>query len=174
MSSSATDFLTVVLNTYPITASAGVNGAISPSGSIFVTQGTNQTFTITPNANYRILSVTVDGVNQGAIGSYTFTNLQAGHTISATFALNTGCANGTDASGSALTLISDATPTINRRASVNGKYWVTKFGTPYYCFGRNTGGAGDYLIPIGTKAEMDSFWSNIGTGRNLPGLYRIP
>ena len=74
-----------VTPTYIIAASAGSGGSISPSGEVFVTEGGNQTFTITPNANYVIESVRVDGVNQGAISSHTFTNVTAGHAISATF-----------------------------------------------------------------------------------------
>ncbi|HXB02146.1 MAG TPA: chitobiase/beta-hexosaminidase C-terminal domain-containing protein, partial [Opitutaceae bacterium] len=72
--------------TFTITASAGANGSISPSGSVVVNQGTNQSFTITANSGFSVSSVTVDGASQGAITSYTFSNVQANHTISATFA----------------------------------------------------------------------------------------
>ncbi len=85
---SASDMVSAVFvltPTYIITASAGSNGTISPTGAISVTQGNNQTFTITPNSGYLISQVTVDSVNQGAIASYTFSNVQAAHTISATF-----------------------------------------------------------------------------------------
>ena len=51
--------------------------------------GDNATYTITPNACYSIADVVVDGVSQGAVGTYTFTNVTAAHTISATFVLNT-------------------------------------------------------------------------------------
>lgn len=71
--------------TFNITASAGANGTISPSGTVTVTQGANQTFTMTPNSGYAVNTVTVDGTSQGAITSYTFTNVQAAHTISVTF-----------------------------------------------------------------------------------------
>ncbi|HJW73708.1 MAG TPA: PKD domain-containing protein [Geothrix sp.] len=75
-----------VITKYVITASAGANGTISPSGSVSVTAGASQTFTITPNAGYAVSSVTVDGLNKGALTSYTFTNVSAAHTISASFA----------------------------------------------------------------------------------------
>ena len=52
-------------------------------------QGGSQTFTIAANTGYQISSVTVDGVSQGAISSYTFSNVTAAHTISATFAVKT-------------------------------------------------------------------------------------
>ena len=82
--------LRIVINavtpvTHTITASAGSGGSISPSGSVSVTAGGSQTFTVTPNANYNIASVTVDGVNQGAISSYTFTNVSGNHTIHVEF-----------------------------------------------------------------------------------------
>jgi hypothetical protein len=75
--------------TYTITSSAGANGIISPNGATSVNCGANQTYTITPNACYAIANVIVDGVSQGAIGTYTFTNVTATHTISATFSQRT-------------------------------------------------------------------------------------
>ncbi|UEG49902.1 hypothetical protein LK994_00255 [Ferruginibacter lapsinanis] len=78
------------LMTKSITASAGSNGSISPSGEANVAKGSNQTYTITPAANYIVQDVLVDGVSVGAVSSYTFTNLSSNHTISASFALCTG------------------------------------------------------------------------------------
>ena len=72
-------------NTYAITASAGANGAISPI-SATVKQGANQTFTFTPSPGYAVNGVTVDGTNVGAVSSYTFSNVQAAHSLSVTFA----------------------------------------------------------------------------------------
>jgi hypothetical protein len=68
-----------------ITASAGPGGTVTPAGEISVNAGTAQTFTITPGAGYRILDVEVDGSSVGARNSYTFSNLSANHTITATF-----------------------------------------------------------------------------------------
>jgi hypothetical protein len=73
---------------FTITTSAGANGSISPSGPVGVNPGANQTFTISPNTGY-YADVVVDGVDQGAITSYTFSNVTATHTISATFAITT-------------------------------------------------------------------------------------
>ncbi len=75
---------------YTITALAGTGGSISPAGAVSVASGSNQTFTITPDSGYAISQVLVDGVNQGAISSYTFTNVAASHTISATFVVGGG------------------------------------------------------------------------------------
>jgi len=69
-----------------LTASAGLNGSISPAGSFFRTRRASQTFTITPATGYHVSSVLVDGVSVGAVASYTLSNITASHTISATFA----------------------------------------------------------------------------------------
>jgi predicted aspartyl protease len=74
------------LGPFTITASAGAGGTISPSGNVSVNCGANQTFTISPSDKcHAILDVKVDGVSQGAISSFTFTNVQANHSIAATF-----------------------------------------------------------------------------------------
>lgn len=46
---------------YTITATAGNNGSITPSGSVSVNHGADQTFTIEADAGYEIASVSVDG-----------------------------------------------------------------------------------------------------------------
>jgi hypothetical protein len=71
-----------------IDASAGANGIISSSGRGSVLGGTNQKYMITPASGYRIADVVVDGVSKGALTSYTFYNIQAAHTIAATFTLD--------------------------------------------------------------------------------------
>jgi hypothetical protein len=71
--------------TYSITSSAGSNGAISPLGSRSVTYGGSQSYAITPSTGYRIAGVLVDGVSVGTVSSYTFSAVNANHTISATF-----------------------------------------------------------------------------------------
>ncbi|HSB30521.1 MAG TPA: carboxypeptidase regulatory-like domain-containing protein [Candidatus Sulfobium mesophilum] len=75
--------------TYTITASAGTGGSISPSGSVNVSSGGNQTFTITPASGYAISGVLVDGTSVGAVSSYTFSTVTANHTISASFKTST-------------------------------------------------------------------------------------
>lgn len=77
--------------TYTITATAVDNGSISPSGSVTVAEDADQTFTITPDSGYSIADVLVDGVSQGAIASYAFSQVAAEHTITVEFAANTYC-----------------------------------------------------------------------------------
>lgn len=77
-------------DTYTITATAGNGGSISPSGAVTVNAGADQTFAITPNSGYRIADVTVDGASVGARNTYTFEDVDADHTINATFTYNGG------------------------------------------------------------------------------------
>ncbi|MDD5558393.1 hypothetical protein [Candidatus Methylomirabilis sp.] len=77
------------IDTYTITASAGLNGSIAPSGAVTVNSGDSQTFTITPNAGFHVADVLVDGSSVGAVASYLFSNVTANHTISASFAIDT-------------------------------------------------------------------------------------
>jgi hypothetical protein len=72
-------------NTYAITPSSGQNGSILPLNDS-VGYDAGQTFAIVPNAGYYVSDVVVDGVDQGAITSYTFDDVTgSAHTISATF-----------------------------------------------------------------------------------------
>jgi hypothetical protein len=75
----------VEIITYTITANAGANGSINPEGSVTLIEGSDQTFTIVANKDYKIEDVLVDGTSVGAVSSYTFTNVTADHTISASF-----------------------------------------------------------------------------------------
>ncbi len=70
---------------YTIQVPEVVNGYISPSGTITVQPGMSDTFSITPNPDYKIKDVLVDGVSVSAVSSYTFSNITDNHTISATF-----------------------------------------------------------------------------------------
>jgi alpha-tubulin suppressor-like RCC1 family protein len=74
------------INTFTLNASGDARGSISPSGSIQVAFGANQTFTFTPNAGYQVVKVIVDGTSQGALPSYTFSNVTSnGHSLQVVF-----------------------------------------------------------------------------------------
>src|SRR5262249_31954895 len=77
------------INVYAITASAGAHGAISPSGTVNASHGSDKTFTLTPADCYHVADVLVDGSSVGPVTTYTFTNITGPHTISATFDINT-------------------------------------------------------------------------------------
>ena len=70
---------------HTITATAGANGSISPSGKVEVVEGADQAFSITANEGYEIESLKVDGKTVNTAASYTFPNVRAAHTIEATF-----------------------------------------------------------------------------------------
>jgi len=75
----------VALDTFTISASAGSNGSINPSGDVIVNEGSDQTFVITPDNNYQINAVVVDGYIVGKQSLFTFTNINNDHTITANF-----------------------------------------------------------------------------------------
>jgi hypothetical protein len=75
--------------TYVITSSSGPNGSITPAGTTTVTQGVNQTYSISPDANYYIKDVQVDGVSIGAVSASAFPSITTDHAITASFDINT-------------------------------------------------------------------------------------
>jgi hypothetical protein len=79
---------TFAINLYTVSASAGAGGSISPSGAVAVNHGSDQGFTVTPDANYHVADVLVDGGSVGPVTSYTFINVTAGHSIAASFAFD--------------------------------------------------------------------------------------
>jgi hypothetical protein len=78
--------VTFAVNQYTITVIQGAQGTISPGTSV-VNYGDSKTFTITPNVGYNITDVKVDGASKGVLSSWTFTDIQADHNITATFAI---------------------------------------------------------------------------------------
>lgn len=79
---------TIPAPNYNITATAGPNGSISPSGSVSVASGGSQMFTMTPSGGYYVDSVFVDNAYIGNPTTYTFTNVTANHSIHVVFAHN--------------------------------------------------------------------------------------
>ena len=83
---------------YTIEATAGAGGSISPSGSVSVREGGDQTFTITPDKGYVVSNVKIDGKSIGAVKSYTFENVSRTHTIEVIFVKGTASARTGDGS----------------------------------------------------------------------------
>ena len=81
--------------TYTISVTASEHGTVTHEGNdgdAVVNCGSSQSFTITPETYYRILSVIVDGqdvTSQLVDGVYTFANVTADHTIAVTFEIIT-------------------------------------------------------------------------------------
>ena len=102
---------------YVITATYGSGGSISAlnnssvgqasSGtttvtSVTVAQGASQSFSIAPATGYRIAGLTVDGAALTASTSYTFSNVTANHTLSATFVPNSYTITATAGTGGSI------------------------------------------------------------------------
>ncbi len=72
---------------YTIAASAGAHGKITPTGTLDVEKGKTVVYTITPDKDYRLIKVVVDGTAVAFTDNkYTFTNVTKNHTISVEFA----------------------------------------------------------------------------------------
>ncbi len=71
--------------TFTITAEAGANGSVTPSGEVPVTEGEHQAFTWEADEGYKVDTVLVDSEEVVAVGSYTFWNVTANHTITVSF-----------------------------------------------------------------------------------------
>ncbi len=137
--------------TYTISASSGTGGNISPSGTVTVSSGSAQTFTITALAGYAISTVLVDGAPVGAVGSYTFSNITANHTISASFtavgtsfAANSGGGQYTSQSGTVYQTDTDYSggTAASTTASITGTNDPTLYQTERY------GKTFSYNIPL--------------------------
>jgi hypothetical protein len=84
----AFEYSSITNTYYTIVATAGVGGTIAPGGNISVLENEDKRFDFTPNANYKLLKVLVDGVedNTALLNSYyIFNNVTANHTIYAEF-----------------------------------------------------------------------------------------
>jgi hypothetical protein len=191
-------------NHFTITASAGSGGSINPTGNVVVNQGANQTFTITANSGFNISSVTVDGTNQGAIGSFTFSNVQANHTISAAFSqqVSEGPFGGTpaaipgtvqaenyDTGGQGVAYnIGSINGTDNGYRSDGVDLEVTSdtgggvdlgwtFGGDWFKYTVNVATAGTYTVSFriaAPTAVTDAFHISNSSGTNLSGNVNLP
>lgn len=116
------------LNTYTVSATAGVNGIITPLSQT-VDHGATTTFTLTPAAGYHASVTGCDGSLNGL--TYTTGPITANCAVSATFALNTYTATATAGANGAITPASQSvnhgttttftvTPDANYHVSVSG------------------------------------------------------
>ncbi len=92
---------TFLINTYTVTATAGLNGSISPA-SATVDHGSTTSFTLTPDTGYHIDTVTGCG---GSLSGNTYTTgaVTGACTVSASFALNTYTVSTSAGTGGSIT-----------------------------------------------------------------------
>jgi hypothetical protein len=70
---------------HTLTATAGPNGSIEPSGTVGMEHGGTQKFTVIPSVDYEVEDVFVDGTSVGAAESYTFVDVREDHVIEVAF-----------------------------------------------------------------------------------------
>lgn len=87
--------------TYNVEATQAAGGVITETGVFDC--GTDVVYTITPDACYSITDVLVDGASVGAVDTYTFAAIDADHTITATFAIDTYTVTATAGQGGTIT-----------------------------------------------------------------------
>lgn len=99
--------------TYTITVTQATGGVITPSTST-VEYGDSITFTVSVSTGYNLTAVMVDGSSVGTGTTYTFTNVTANHTITATYSIQTFTITTTAGSNGS---ISPTNPSVNYGAN---------------------------------------------------------
>jgi len=162
---------------FTITASAGANGSISPSGSVSVTSGNSQTFTITPNSGYQVAGVLVDSTSVGAVTTYTFSNVTSNHTISASFsAVSTGgggTGGGGTGGGGLSTYLISASSVANGSISPSGSVYVYSGSDRTFAIAPNGGyQIADVLVDGSSVGPLTSYtFSNITANHTISASF---
>jgi len=165
---------------YTITSSAGTHGAISLNGSITINTGDDARFLISPDDHYSVAALTVDGGVVSSASSYTFTNVQAAHLISVTFALSsfaiTYDANGGGSSPSPTSSAYNVEVKLNSGSSLA----KTGFNFGGWLIGGNIYD-GSESFTVSSSLTATAVWNeatytisyegNGGTGGQAPGSY---
>ena len=102
----AIQFGLINLAIYTLTASSDANSIISPSGTMIVNAGSNQSITFSPiNGSYTIQSVIINGTYQAPLltSPYTFTNIQGDVSIAVSTSNIIYSVNATSDSGCVIT-----------------------------------------------------------------------
>ena len=84
--------ITETILTFGITSTAGANGTVSPlanAGDRLIAYGSDDTITMIPDLGYHVDAVYVDGTNVGPVTTYVFRNITVGHSLNASFAIDT-------------------------------------------------------------------------------------
>lgn len=172
----------VAVESYDITATAGEGGTITAEGladgKVSVTEGESATFTIAANDGYEVSDVKVDGTSVGKRTSYTFENVDAAHTIEATFTFtNYTAANPFEfptTKGTTKTLEAEYATTITEacgatewRCEVNSEAWAsngkyinslnkTSTGADSVAYAYNAPVAGTYKVTVTYRSGSDT------------------
>ncbi len=161
ISSNKTVTATFIQSSFAITASAGANGTISPSGTVNVNFGASQIFTITPNAGYHIDSVFVDNIYVGNLPFDTINNVTGNHSISAKFAINQYTITASAGSSGSI--------------SPAGNLVVNYGSSQTFTFTPNTGYYIDSLIVDGVRQTSASSYtfSSVTANRTIRATFKL-
>lgn len=176
----ATSFLAVgALTSFTVTASAGANGSIAPTGAVTVQQGASQTFTAVPDNGFAASGLTVDGVFMAGISSYTFNNVQGEHTIVAAFIISAPTGLAVVAADTQMTVswnaVAGATSynlyfTSDGSTPTKNSTKLTGVTSPYAHSGRTNEVTYKYVATaVGSTGE--SAESAVASGVFVPGLF---
>ena len=140
-----TIFAKFKVQTFTITATGGVGGAITPIGTSIVKYDSSLKYTITPDAGFVIDTIFVDSIPVDSISSYTFDSVRINKTISAKFKVQTFIITATGGAGGAITPI--GTSIVKYDSSI--KYTITP----------NAGFVLDTLFINGNKVDSISSYT---------------
>jgi hypothetical protein len=154
-------------DTLTLSASAGPNGSISPSGNIRIFRGNDTTFTFTPNPGFYVDSVVVDGVLLGTSPtSYLFDSVTVNHSIRVSF---TTKANVTFQVNMAKKMRDGAfMPTLGDKVTLRGTF--NSWGNPDTLADANADSiyAITKLLKTGSPYEY-KFWKTLRAGQEWEG-----
>ena len=136
-----------------ITSDVGEHGIISPHGNTSVIRGGEIRFTITPDSGWHSDSVVVDGVNQGALSMYVFTNVSEDHRIRASFRKSENAPMdgmiSSDASKDKKQLLISVFAGAHGSISSNGELFVSPHGSVELSIAADSGYAVDSVLVDG-------------------------
>jgi hypothetical protein len=145
---------------HSITTDAGAHGSVSPA-SATVNDGGSQTFSITAEMGCQIVDVQVDGVSVGAVSTYTFSQINADHALSASFSLNSYI----------IASLADGNGTLSPQGNIS----VTHGGNQSYSIVPDTGyGVADVLVDGQSIGMVNHYtFSNVSEPHTIRAIFQI-
>jgi hypothetical protein len=156
---------------YTINTQTNLNGTTNPSGNVSVIYGNNQRIVFTPNTNYYVDSVLVDGIPVDSIVGYTFSNVTADHNLRVVYTLKYNVASVSQAANSNQYIAYQTYARNNAGASLNNKSIQVKFslltdsinGSVVYAESHSlsTNAMGLFTAEIGNGTPIQGTWQGI-------------
>jgi len=166
---------TTLVDQFTITATPSSNGAISPVTGL-VNYGDSPQYAVTPDANYHIVSVTVDSVLQTVVDpktfSHTFSNVIAnGHSIAAVFTIDTYTVTATQSANGSIKVNGSITATGTYNYNTSHDYVVTA-NANYHITSVTIDGVTTTYTGNATKSYTKTF-ANISANHTITAAFAI-